>query len=63
MYWRRGMRGAHYAFANRARLQKRLSELGIRYLHFRDLAPTPTLRRQQDEADKAQGTSKRTRGL
>jgi uncharacterized protein (DUF488 family) len=59
--WRRGVRGAEYVFANRARLQKRLAELGIRYLHFRELAPTPALRQRQAEADKAEGTTKRKR--
>jgi uncharacterized protein (DUF488 family) len=59
--WRRGVRGAEYAFANRARLEKRLAELGIRYLHFRELAPTPALRQRQYEADKAEGTTKRKR--
>jgi uncharacterized protein (DUF488 family) len=59
--WRRGVRGADYAFANRGRLQKRLAELGIRYLHFRDLAPPPALRQRQIEADKAEGTTKRKR--
>jgi uncharacterized protein (DUF488 family) len=59
--WRRGVRGAAYAFANRARLQKRLAELGVHYLHFRDLAPSPTIRQRQFEADKAQGIAKRKR--
>ena len=59
--WRRGVRGAEYAFANRARLQKRLAELGIRYLHFRELAPTPALRQRQVETDKTEGTTKRKR--
>jgi uncharacterized protein (DUF488 family) len=59
--WRRGVRGVEYAFANRARLQKRLTELGIRYLHFRERAPTPALRQRQAEADKAEGTTKRKR--
>ncbi len=59
--WRRGVRGSEYAFVNSARLQKRLSELGIRYLHFRELAPSPALRQRQAEADKAQGTTKRKR--
>ena len=45
--WRRGVRGAEYAFANRARLQQRLAALGIRYLHLRELAPTPALRQRQ----------------
>src|ERR1035437_4949078 len=59
--WRRGVRGAEYAFANRARLEKRLPEPGIRYLHFPELAPTPALRPRQYEADKAAGTTKRKR--
>ena len=59
--WRRGMRGREYAFANSARLQKRLSELGIRYLHLREVAPKPELRKAQEKADKAEGTSKRKR--
>src|SRR5512136_3189794 len=59
--WRRGVRGSEYAFVNSARLQKRLAELGIRYLHFRELAPTPALRQRQLEADKAAGTAKRKR--
>src|SRR5712692_9291603 len=54
--WRRGVRGAEYAFANSARLQKKLGELGIRYLHCRELAPTPALRRRQAQVDKAQRT-------
>jgi uncharacterized protein (DUF488 family) len=59
--WRRGVRGAEYTFANRARLEKRLAELGIRYLHFPDLAPDPALRQRQYEADQATGTGKRKR--
>ena len=42
--WRRGVRGREYAFANSGRLQQRLGELGMRYLHLRELAPTPALR-------------------
>jgi uncharacterized protein (DUF488 family) len=59
--WRRGVRGREYAFANSGRLQKRLAELGIRYLHFRELAPPPELRKQQTAADKAAGIVKRKR--
>jgi uncharacterized protein (DUF488 family) len=59
--WRRGVRGREYAFANSARLQKRLAELGIRYLHFRELAPSPELRKRQTAADKAAGVEKRKR--
>ena len=59
--WRRGVRGSDYAFVNSARLQKRLGDLGIRYLHIRALAPRPELREQQTEADKVQGVTKRKR--
>ncbi|MBI5383664.1 MAG: DUF488 domain-containing protein [Verrucomicrobia bacterium] len=59
--WRRGVRGSEYAFVNSARLQKRLAELGIRYFHFRELAPSPELRQRQTDADKAEGTTKRKR--
>ncbi len=59
--YRRGVRGAEYAFVNSVRLQKRLTELDIRYLHFRDLAPSPSLRARQSEVDKAEGTTKRKR--
>lgn len=59
--YRRGVRGADYAFVNSRRLQRRLAEMGIRYFHFRELAPSPTLRKRQAELDKAQGTAKRQR--
>jgi len=59
--WRRGVRGAEYAFVNSARLQKRLTELGIRYFHFRELAPTPALRQRQAQVDEANGIAKRKR--
>ena len=53
--WRRGVRGSDYAYVNSTRLQRRLRELGIRYLHFRELAPQPALRERQAQEDKAQG--------
>lgn len=59
--WRRGLRGATYAFANSQRLQERLADLGIRYLHRRDLAPSPAVRRKQAEADKKSKTPRRQR--
>jgi hypothetical protein len=40
---RRGMRGSTYAFVNSASPQRRLSELGLRYLHIKDLAPNQTM--------------------
>lgn len=59
--WRRGVRGAEYAFVNSTRLQAKLAALGIRYLHLHDLAPKPELRRLQTDADQAQGVAKRKR--
>lgn len=59
--WRRGVRGREYAFVNSQRLQDRLAELGIRYLHRRDLAPPPDMRSQQHQADKAAKIAKRSR--
>jgi uncharacterized protein (DUF488 family) len=58
---RRSVRGAAYAFANSQRLQKRLAELGIRYLYRKDVAPTTAVRRQQQEADKSDKVAKRQR--
>ncbi|MCP4428878.1 MAG: DUF488 domain-containing protein [Chloroflexi bacterium] len=58
---RRGVRGAKYAFVNSKRLQAKLAELGIRYLHRKDLAPTTAVRQRQKEADKANKTAKRQR--
>jgi uncharacterized protein (DUF488 family) len=59
--WRRGVRGREYAFANSGRLQQRLAELGIRYLHFQELAPSPELRKRQADADQAARIQKRKR--
>jgi hypothetical protein len=60
--FRRGVRGPEYAFVNSKRLQRGLAEAGKRYLHFRQLAPSPSLRRCQASADKAQRIGKRQRG-
>jgi len=61
--WRRGVRGREYAFANSRRLQQRLAEMGVRYVHLRELAPAPALRQRQVAADKAQGITKRKRAV
>jgi uncharacterized protein (DUF488 family) len=58
---RRGVRGAEYSFANSERLQARLAELGIRYIHCKELAPSPETRLQQAAADQATKTAKRQR--
>ena len=58
---RRGVRGAEYAFANSNRLQARLGEMGIRYLHITELAPTTDMRELQYEKDEQLGVGKRDR--
>ncbi len=58
---RRAVRGRDYAFANSQRLQARLADMGIRYLHRLDLAPPNDIRQRQAAADKAAGVAKRQR--
>ena len=58
---RRGMRGSEYAFANSARLQQELQQLGIRYFHMKELAPSQSIRDQQKSEDKRAHQAKRTR--
>jgi uncharacterized protein (DUF488 family) len=58
---RRGVRGTEYAFANSQRLQARLAEMGIRYVHCKELAPARETREAQYETDRAEGTTKRLR--
>ena len=58
---RRGVRGSEYTFANSERLQVSLHELGIRYIHMKDLAPSQATRdAQQREDEKHGGKRKRT---
>lgn len=58
---RRAVRGHEYAFANSQRLQARLAELGIRYLHRIDLSPGDAIRKAQAAADQAAGIARRKR--
>jgi uncharacterized protein (DUF488 family) len=58
---RRGVRGREYAFVNSRRLQAHLAEMGIPYVHLKDLAPTAVIRQTQALADKADKTAKRQR--
>ena len=58
---RRGMRGPKYAFANSKYLQAKLASLGIRYFHFKELAPTKAIRDEQKQADKNKAVKKRDR--
>jgi uncharacterized protein (DUF488 family) len=60
---RRGVRGHEYAFANSRRLQERLHELNIRYIHRIDLSPTNELRRQQQAVDEHEHIARRKRTL
>jgi uncharacterized protein (DUF488 family) len=58
---RRGVRGAQYAYANSTRLQQRLAQMGIRYIHMLTLAPTNEIRSLQNQADERLGVAKRAR--
>lgn len=58
---RRGMRGSAYAFANSQNLQRRLSEIGMRYVYIKELAPGKDIREKQNLADKQLHIAKRQR--
>lgn len=58
---RRGVRGAEFSFVNSQRLQDKLKDLGIRYLHVIGLAPTDEMRKLQAIADETTGVAKRQR--
>jgi uncharacterized protein (DUF488 family) len=58
---RRGVRGSQYAFVNSNRLQTRLLEMGVPYVHLKDLAPTTAVRDAQKQADARVGVAKRER--
>jgi uncharacterized protein (DUF488 family) len=58
---RRGMRGSEYAFVNSTKLQQELSELGIKYVHVKDLAPNQNIRDKQKQEDEKLGIAKRSR--
>ncbi|MEM7130492.1 MAG: DUF488 domain-containing protein [Chloroflexota bacterium] len=58
---RRGVRGSLYTYANSQSLQDNLAELGIRYLHRKDLAPSKATREIQYAKDAESKTGKRNR--
>jgi uncharacterized protein (DUF488 family) len=58
---RRGMRGAVYSFVNSKYLQMRLCQLGIQYIHLKELAPGKETRDRQKQADEKSGVNKRER--
>lgn len=58
---RRGVRGSEYTFANSERLQRRLTELNIRYVHLKQLAPSDEIRQMQAEDDRQAKIARRKR--
>jgi uncharacterized protein (DUF488 family) len=58
---RRGVRGSEYAWANSSRLQRRLADARIRYVHHPELAPTTEMRELQYEHDALGHVGKRDR--
>jgi uncharacterized protein (DUF488 family) len=58
---RRGVRGTEYAWANAQRLQQRLQDARIGYVHHPELAPTTELRELQYEEDARERVGKRDR--
>jgi len=58
---RRAVRGAEYAFVNSQRLQDKLAELKINYIHELRLAPTDAVRNVQKKADAKQKVAYRKR--
>jgi len=60
---RRGVRGKKYSFVNSIRLQNKLKELNIDYLHIKELAPTKKIRSKQKEDDKQKNILKRDRHM
>jgi uncharacterized protein (DUF488 family) len=60
---RRAVRGALYTFANSERLQARLAEVGIRYQHRLELAPSSATRQIQAIYDRTTHIPYRQRRL
>jgi uncharacterized protein (DUF488 family) len=58
---RRGVRGHEYAWANHQRLELRLEEEGIRYLHCVELSPSLETRQRQYAVDAETHTGMRER--
>lgn len=58
---RRGMRGSKYAFVNSIYLQNKLSELGIKYIYIKELAPTNEIREVQKKHDLLTNQTKQAR--
>lgn len=60
---RRGVRGTKYTYVNSTALQKQLLNMGIRYEHILDLAPTLEIRKAQWLDDANNGETKKSRSV
>lgn len=58
---RRAVRGSKYSYVNSTKLQQKLAEVGIRYIHIKELAPTTEIRNLQKSSDKKLGVLKSVR--
>ncbi|UZH56719.1 DUF488 domain-containing protein [Salinimicrobium tongyeongense] len=58
---RRGVRGAKYSFVNSTKLQNKLRDIGVKYIHQLSLAPTKEIRELQKKNDLKSGLLKRNR--
>jgi len=58
---RRGVRGSKYGYVNSKKLQQKLQEINIKYLHILDLSPSKEIRALQKQADKESGVLKSER--
>ncbi|MGP1623902.1 DUF488 family protein [Bacteroides heparinolyticus] len=58
---RRGVRGAQYKYVNSNYLQSKLSDMGIKYLYIKELAPTTEIRQKQKDADNLNRETKKQR--
>jgi len=58
---RRGVRNKKYMFVNSVKLQNKLKELNINYLHLKDLAPTSKIREAQKLDDAKNNILKKDR--
>jgi len=56
---RRAVRGAVYAFANAARLEAKLGKLKIAYIHVKELATPPDIKKLQKQIDAKASVSQR----
>lgn len=58
---RRAVRGSEYVFVNSNRLQAKLAEMGINYIHLSELSPTEEIISIQKDYDKSINVATRKR--